>query len=52
MLKRNKWTRKSIKLMSNNRNKELRYAYLKDISIYSANQLIFINKSLFNEKTR
>jgi transposase len=51
MLKRNKWTRKSIKLMSNNQNKELRYSYLEDISIYSADQLVFIDESLFNEKT-
>jgi hypothetical protein len=35
-LKRNCWTRKALKFMSNNRNEELRYAYLRDISIYAA----------------
>jgi transposase len=51
MLKRNNWTRKSIKLMSNNRNEGLRHSYLKEISIYSAEQLVFIDESISNEKT-
>jgi transposase len=39
-------------MISNRRNKALHVAYIDDIATYAANDLIFIDESLFNKKTR
>jgi transposase len=51
ILKRNGWTRKKIEYMSINRSEELRRAYIEDMVNYSTEDLIFIDESIFNEKT-
>jgi hypothetical protein len=51
LLKRNNWTKKTLKLTIKNRSGQLRAEYLEDISQFPAEQLIFIDESLFNETT-
>ena len=51
ILRRNNWTRKSLYLISNRRNERLRHAYIQEMADYAADDLIFIDESLFNEKT-
>jgi hypothetical protein len=51
LLKRNKWSSKSLYLLSSRRDEALRQAYIEDMANYAADDLIFIDESLFNEKT-
>ena len=51
MLKDNDWTRKKIARLSLNRSEELRQRYLRDIERFTAEDLIFLDESIVNEKT-
>jgi hypothetical protein len=51
LLRRNHWTRKALLTISNRRSEALRHAYIDDMAAYAADDLIFIDESLFNEKT-
>ena len=51
VLKRNSWTRKTLRVMSNSRSEPARNAYLEDISQFAAEQLVFLDETIFNEKT-
>ena len=51
VLKRNKWTRKEIRRISMDKSETLRRAYLDDIRRFVAEDLIFLDESIFNEKT-
>jgi transposase len=51
IIRRNHWSRQTISLISNRRDEELRKAYLEDMLSYPAEDLIFIDESLFNKKT-
>jgi transposase len=50
-LKRNGWTRKEMRRVSLTRSDELRCLYLRDMSSFVAEDLVFLDKSIFNEKT-
>jgi hypothetical protein len=50
-LRKTGWTKKSLKLVSRAHSKALRKAYLYEIQSYSADDLIFLDESIFNEKT-
>jgi transposase len=51
MIKRNQWSARSIRPFSINRNEELREYYRRDMEGYAAEDLVFLDESLFNEKT-
>lgn len=51
MFKRNGWTKKILEIGSAARSPMLRQDYLKEMQGYSADQLVFIDESIFNEKT-
>jgi transposase len=51
MLKRRKWNQKELRIMSMTRNKELREAFRRDMSQFEDRDLIFLDESIFNEKT-
>jgi len=51
VLKAHNWTRKSLKLSSSDRSKELRESYKYDMQAFAADDLVFIDESIFNEKT-
>ena len=51
LLKRNNWTRKTLQIGSNQQNSVLRQDYFLEMRNYAADQLIFIDESIFNEKT-
>lgn len=51
ILQRNGWSRKSIELRAITRSDSLRKAYLEAMQDYPAEDLIFLDKSIFNEKT-
>lgn len=51
LLKRRKWTRKNLTRISRNRSEALRDAYKADIAKFDAEALIFLDESIFNEKT-
>lgn len=50
-LKRRKWSQKELRRISLNRSETLRRAYIEDISRFPAEDLVFIDESIFNEKT-
>ena len=50
-LKRNGWTRKKLEISSNKRRDVLRQDYLVAMQEYPAERLVFIDESIFNEKT-
>jgi transposase len=51
MLKRRGWSRKELRRISQARSKDLRQSYLDDIRQFAAEDLVFIDESIFNEKT-
>ncbi|KAK9237063.1 DDE superfamily endonuclease-domain-containing protein [Lipomyces kononenkoae] len=51
VLKRRNWTRKELRRISLNRSDALRQAYLDDVRRFAADDLVFIDESIFNEKT-
>jgi len=51
LFKRRKWSRKHLKRISLNRSEVLRRGYLDDIRQFAAEDLIFLDESIFNEKT-
>jgi hypothetical protein len=51
LLKRNKWTRKNIARLSLSRSEELREAYIEEMKKYTAEDLVFLDGAIFNEKT-
>lgn len=51
LLQRNGWSRKSIELRSMHRCEPLWRAYVEAMADYPADDLIFIDESIFNEKT-
>jgi transposase len=50
-LRRNKWTQKAIETISKRRSEHLRELYLDAMAAYPAEDIIFIDESIFNEKT-
>jgi transposase len=51
VIKRRRWSRKEIRRISLTQSASLRALYLQDISRYPAEDLIFIDETLFNERT-
>ena len=51
LLKKNKWTWKQLQHISLNHSKSLHQAYHDDMHQFTADDLIFLDKSIFNEKT-
>ena len=51
LLKRNKWTRKNIARLSLSRSEVLREAYIEEMKKYAADDLVFLDEAIFNEKT-
>ena len=51
LFKRRKWSRKQLKRISLNRSEVLRRGYLDDIRQFVAEDLVFLDESIFNEKT-
>lgn len=51
LFKRRKWSRKQLKRHSLNRSEVLRRGYLDDIRQFAAEDLVFLDESIFNEKT-
>jgi hypothetical protein len=50
LLQRNNWTQKSLKLVSRDRSELIRKEYLYKMSGYKADDLVFLDESIFNEK--
>jgi transposase len=51
MLQRRKWNRKEIRRISMTQNEELREAFQRDMSQFQDSDLVFLDESIFNEKT-
>ena len=51
LIKDRKWSRKKLKRVSLNRSEALRRAYLDDIRQFTSEDLVFVDESIFNEKT-
>jgi hypothetical protein len=51
VLKRNGWTRKEIRRISCQRSEELRQLYRDEMAQFIADDLVFLDESIFNEKT-
>jgi transposase len=51
VLKRNKWTQKNIARLSLSRSEALRKAYIEEMKKYTADDLVFLDEAIFNEKT-
>jgi transposase len=51
LLKKNKWPRKELQRISLGRSEELREAYRNDMRRFVADDLVFLDESIFNEKT-
>jgi len=51
MLKRNGWNRKEARRQSLRTSEPLRLGYLKDIARFNAEDLVFLDKLIFNKKT-
>jgi transposase len=51
LLKANQWTSKTLSLQSDRQDDALRTAYVQDMRKFAADDLIFLDESLFNEKT-
>ena len=51
LLKKKKWTRKELRRISLGRSEELREAYRNDMRRFVADDLVFLDESIFNEKT-
>jgi transposase len=51
LLKRRKWTRKELQCISLDHNKDLWARYQEDIHCFVTEDLVFLDESIFNEKT-
>jgi transposase len=51
LLHTNGWSRKSLQVVSHERSEPARQAYLQDLAQFSAERLVFLDETLFNEKT-
>src|SRR3954447_17993464 len=51
ILRRRKWTQKELRRISLERNEHLRAAYCHEMSQFNASDLVFLDESIFNEKT-
>jgi hypothetical protein len=51
MIKRNGWTRKKALHYSSQASQELQVVYLTNMAQFDAEDLVFLNESIFNEKT-
>jgi transposase len=51
MLSRRKWNQKTLRQLSMTRSEDLRDAYLRDMSQFDDTALVFLDESIFNEKT-
>ena len=51
MLKRRKWTRKELRRISLGRSEDLRRGWREEMQQYVAEDLVFFDESIFNEKT-
>lgn len=51
LLKRNGWSRKTIELRSMYRSERLRQLYMEEMKDYPMDDMIFLDESIFNEKT-
>jgi transposase len=51
MLKRKKWTQKELQRVSLARSGELRDAWREEMRIFAAEDIVFLDESIFNEKT-
>jgi len=51
MLKRNNWTRKEARWLLLAASQSLRQHYLKDVGRFNAEDLVFLDESIFNKKT-
>jgi transposase len=50
-VRRRGWSRQALKQISSSRSEPLRQAYIEDIGRFSADDLVFLDESIFNEKT-
>src|SRR6266480_212487 len=51
LLKKENWNRKAMRLISLSRSEDLRDAYREQIRQFTADELVFIDESIFSEKT-
>jgi len=51
MLKRNSWSRKSLQVISQSRSSVVRSIYLNDMAQYTAEEMVFLDETIFTEKT-
>lgn len=51
MLKRENWSKQSVRLISVNRSEDLLDDYRRTMMDYTADQLVFLDESIFNERT-
>ena len=51
MLKRREWTRKSLRRLSRNRNEDLKRQWREDLRRFVAEDLVFLDESIFKEQT-
>lgn len=51
MLKRRRWTRKEIRRISLNYSEDLRREYTDDMQHYAAEEIVFLDESIFKEQT-
>ena len=51
LLKKENWNRKAMHLISLSYSEDLYDAYYEQIRQFTADELVFINKSIFSEKT-
>ena len=51
ILKRNKWSKKELQRLSRGRSESLRQDYRDDMLCFMADDILFLDESIFNEKT-
>jgi hypothetical protein len=51
LLRKNKWSRKKLRRISFNCSDELRQRYHEEMIQFAADDLVFLDKSIFNKKT-
>jgi transposase len=51
ILKRRNWTRKELRRIALGQNEELRQAWRDEMRMFSAEDIVFLDESIFNEKT-
>src|SRR5205809_979122 len=50
-LKQKNWTRKTLQRISRGRSEELRQSYYEEMARFIADDIVFLDESIFNEKT-